>query len=743
MAPLVPILRSKILRAWPGHEEGGAVDYLPLDEALTRTYSTDAHTAAYSVPSIRRRLDSAAAGRVVVVMAVVIFDVDGEAHQASDAWWACQLDLLSDLEHDHPGGFVYRTRGGYRIVYLLAEQVEITDRLGAAGWRRLYEAWCNYLSRRYRIIADRACQDWTRLYRLPHATREEGGQPESLAVIGDASEIGHWHPSLGEEDWPTIEATKVSSGPLQESTWSAGQPWDLLTLFTARGAVLGEIGAGKIAVVCPWADEHTVDSGPSQTVIFPPTGDSTLGGFHCKHAHCLGRTGVDVLALAGDAERLTISTARDAALMSDMDLTGYSEHERAVAAGVANGALTMTNGVHRHEAVGPNESGAAAPQPPPRLPPTAAQVVRDAAGRPPERVYPTGIQQLDKLIGGGWRSRQLALLIGPPGAGKTAFACWSATLIQEHLPVLYASTELESLEVAQRAYSVRSGVPLDHVTRGEVTSEEVAAALEAQNIRVLGCDELEGPDPLKVIAEHARAMRDHLGVPPVVIVDYVQQLARTLPDRTRLVLTEVARQLRKLAQELDAPVLAVSSTSRAAYGRTAKAQAQRDIDATGEDDPRDMLAAGKESGDLEYSAAVVIYLDVATAADEAGDYPARLRVAKARRGHAGDAGVVFSGPTGRWWPSPDAVDKLGPAGRAAAKAEREGQRREELEAAILQELRKGPATADALVPRMGRRKLDTRAAIAALAGRGDIIEMSVTVRCGSGTREVDGWGIAP
>lgn len=54
-----------------------------------------------------------------------------------------------------------------------------------------------------------------------------------------------------------------------------------------------DLGSGKHAVVCPWAAEHTTETGDTSTVIF----DGTNGrpqAFVCKHSHCKNRTVRDV-----------------------------------------------------------------------------------------------------------------------------------------------------------------------------------------------------------------------------------------------------------------------------------------------------------------------------------------------------------------------------------------------------------------------------------------------------------------
>ena len=72
----------------------------------------------------------------------------------------------------------------------------------------------------------------------------------------------------------------------------------LLAAFSAAGWARKHLSKGHWAVKCPWASEHTGGDGKdSSTVIFPPAEGSTMGAFHCSHAHCSERTLRDVLAM--------------------------------------------------------------------------------------------------------------------------------------------------------------------------------------------------------------------------------------------------------------------------------------------------------------------------------------------------------------------------------------------------------------------------------------------------------------
>ena len=103
---LVPVLPNARLRAWPKHEQGGRAEYLPFADAMSRPYATDAHFAAYSVPSVTRRLgvdgllneDARAQLEGAVRMVLAVFDVDDTAAHRGEAATADDARLLAVTE---------------------------------------------------------------------------------------------------------------------------------------------------------------------------------------------------------------------------------------------------------------------------------------------------------------------------------------------------------------------------------------------------------------------------------------------------------------------------------------------------------------------------------------------------------------------------------------------------------------------------------------------------------------------
>lgn len=223
------------LRVFPaakvrGYPTEGAKPFaaLQLVDAFTRSHAVDAHTVQYAATDDehgRHRLTTAALTRgVVPSMVLQLVDVDcAAAHkvggEAGPEWRAAEAVKVSRLRAEHPGVVAYDTRGGYRLVALLRDPVAITDAHAAARWRTLVARRLAWLARAYGIEGDAACVDWTRLYRLPHATRAidkhtRGTAPERRAVHGAWADLGAW-PDI------TDDTRDADLATLRERGWDA------------------------------------------------------------------------------------------------------------------------------------------------------------------------------------------------------------------------------------------------------------------------------------------------------------------------------------------------------------------------------------------------------------------------------------------------------------------------------------------------------------------------------------------
>ena len=97
----------------------------------------------------------------------------------------------------------------------------------------------------------------------------------------------------------------------------------------------------------------------------------------------------------------------------------------------------------------------------------------DQAGAADLKRLPTGIGEVERLLGGGVVAGQVVLLAGPPGIGKSTLALQVAAAAGR--PVLYVSGEESMAQVAQRAG--RLGIKSKAVSL--LSETNLAAILEA------------------------------------------------------------------------------------------------------------------------------------------------------------------------------------------------------------------------------------------------------------------------
>jgi replicative DNA helicase len=244
----------------------------------------------------------------------------------------------------------------------------------------------------------------------------------------------------------------------------------------------------------------------------------------------------------------------------------------------------------------------------------------DARANRPHAAYTTGVEALDKLLGGGY-VEGLHLLGGITGGGKTSKAL-SVALHNalEGRSVIYASYEQSRLELWARIASRLTRVPYgaikrgvyDHGGRKTLVSEELRESegwpqLEqvAKNLKIVeGGDHFSRSDStytVDVLTTTAQDVAEERGTPPLIIIDYLQRVpvpaALNIKDPRERV-SFIAGQLQvKLARGVSCPVLALSSIGRASYRQLAEA------------DIEGRLSAYKEAGELEYTAytALLVY----------------------------------------------------------------------------------------------------------------------------------------
>src|SRR5881396_19071 len=160
----------------------------------------------------------------------------------------------------------------------------------------------------------------------------------------------------------------------------------------------------------------------------------------------------------------------------------------------------------------------------PSPPSLEALVQRVDAQRPGDvtgDTIPTGFASLDKTLGGGLRRRDLVVLGGDIGAGKSALALGVALRVaQQGLGVAFLSGEMDAERLMERALAIEGRVAVDEL-RAAKMSDQMRAGIGAAAVRLRGLPltilPLAAPD-LETAFERLAPLRDLA----LVLVDYLQ-----------------------------------------------------------------------------------------------------------------------------------------------------------------------------------------------------------------------------
>ncbi len=249
------------------------------------------------------------------------------------------------------------------------------------------------------------------------------------------------------------------------------------------------------------------------------------------------------------------------------------------------------------------------------------------------RGVPTGFIDLDNITAGLQKSN-LIILAARPSIGKTSLALDIVRSVARHTPVGFFTIEMSREEVTDRLIASEAGVSLWKMRTGKLSSEgenndfeKIAMALDSLAKSKIFIDDSSAPTVLQMRAMARRLQAEHgLGL---IVVDYLQLIyASKNYDSAVQQITEISRNLKGLARELNVPVLALSQLSRAVETRT---------------DQRPKLSDLRDSGSIEQDADVVmfIYREDKVKPDSEKKNVAEILIAKHRNGPTGEVELFF------------------------------------------------------------------------------------------------------
>jgi replicative DNA helicase len=217
---------------------------------------------------------------------------------------------------------------------------------------------------------------------------------------------------------------------------------------------------------------------------------------------------------------------------------------------------------------------------------------------------------------------------------NTAFGLGMATHVAQHgqKPVLVFSLEMGHAELTQRILSSEARVDSMKIRTGRLAEADWAKIGKA--IGRLEIPLFLDDNPRITVMEiraKARRIKSRYGGLGLIVIDYLQLMSTSgFSENRQLEVSEISRNLKILARELEVPIVALSQLSRNLESRS---------------DKRPMLQDLRESGSLEQDSDVVMFLyrDEVYNNESPDKGSAEVIIAKHRSGPIGTKRLVFLG----------------------------------------------------------------------------------------------------
>lgn len=252
----------------------------------------------------------------------------------------------------------------------------------------------------------------------------------------------------------------------------------------------------------------------------------------------------------------------------------------------------------------------------------------------------TGYYDFDEMTR-GLQKRQVIIIAGRPGCGKSAFALNVAlnAAINNKNSVAFFSLEMGAEEILKRMYGCVGKIDGDILKTGKFKNTDWKKFNEATSQlsdTKFFIDDTAGISVAEIRRKCRKLKNSDAGL-DLVVIDYLQLMSSSNKYAGQRVqeVGEISRDIKKLAMELEIPVIALAQLSRSVEQRKG-----------GDNKPK--LSDLRESGSIEQDADIVLFLH----SDEYGKYDGNINrkiellVAKHRAGSTGSVDLVFKMNTG-------------------------------------------------------------------------------------------------
>lgn len=244
---------------------------------------------------------------------------------------------------------------------------------------------------------------------------------------------------------------------------------------------------------------------------------------------------------------------------------------------------------------------------------------------------PTGFIDLDYKLS-GLHPSELILIAARPSMGKTALVLNLAeymTIRNSYTTAIF-SLEMSKEQLVNRILSVNSHVDSQKLRTGRLSDNDWDAVVETSGIIANSKLIIDDTPGISISELRSKCRKYKLEYDlKCVMIDYLQLMSgNSKNDSRQQEISEISRNLKALARELDIPIIALSQLSRACESRT---------------DHRPMLSDLRESGAIEQDADVVMFLyrDDYYNKDTTDKNIAEIIVAKQRNGPIGTVRLAW------------------------------------------------------------------------------------------------------
>ncbi|MBV7392167.1 MULTISPECIES: replicative DNA helicase [Enterococcus] len=209
---------------------------------------------------------------------------------------------------------------------------------------------------------------------------------------------------------------------------------------------------------------------------------------------------------------------------------------------------------------------------------------------------PTGYVALDKMTA-GLQPEELIILAARPAVGKTAFALNIAQNVgtKTDQSVAIFSLEMGAESLVNRMLCAEGSIDASHLRTGQLSEEEWQSLIVAMGSLSRANIFIDDTPGIKISEIRAKChkLAKEKGNLGLILIDYLQLIEGTGRENRQQEVSEISRQLKKIAKELKVPVIALSQLSRGVEQRQ---------------DKRPVLSDIRESGSIEQDADIVAFL---------------------------------------------------------------------------------------------------------------------------------------